>query len=516
MILDYNKISLGQALRTSAEQYAELPAIRFPGFNLSFAEVNQQSDALAAALVKIGIQTGDRVGLYCINCAEFAVVYCAIIKAGAVVVPINLLITINQVSYIAKDAGIKALFYHSALSEKAISLRSLIQEHIQIAIDPESQGADFYYPDLLQTPEPSPVVELDPQKDLAAILYTSGTTGFPKGAMLSHTNLLSNTCSVKTAMQFRSGEDCLFVVLPMFHSFAATVGMLTPLIHGLSFTPVVKFDPNLIAQVLTDTQSTIFLGVPSMYNLLLKQTDAQVANWSSVRFAISGAAALPFEVMQKFEEKFGFPIYEGDGPTECSPVTCINPIDGVCKPGSVGLAIPDVYFRICDDDGNDFPQGEIGEICVKGPNVMRSYWQLPKETKESFFGEWFRTGDLGYLDEDDYLFMVDRKKDMIIVNGMNVYPRIIEELLYSHEQIVEAAVVGEPDERRGEKVIAHVVLTEQAQINDKDIRNFCRANLGRHEIPRQIIIRDSLPKNATGKILKRELRKEGEIERGIC
>jgi long-chain acyl-CoA synthetase len=377
----------------------------------------------------------------------------------------------------------------------------------------ERSDADFE--SLLSQGQPAPAPDLDPMRDLAAILYTSGTTGHPKGAMLSHDNLVSNTRSVRAALQLRAGEDRLLVVLPMFHSFAATVGLLTPALHGLSMVPVIRFDPGLVSESIGLTGATVFLGVPSMYNLILRLGEEQARHWHRIRFGVAGGAAMPKELLKKFEQRFGFPIVEGDGPTECSPVTCVNPLDGERKPGSVGLPVPDVEFAIMDDAGNALPDGEIGEICVRGPNVMQGYWNLPEATAETFFDDWLRTGDLGYLDADGYIFMVDRKKDMVIVNGMNVYPRMVEEVLYQHPGILEAAVVGEPHPSHGEIVVAHVVAREGFDLDDHELKTFCREQLGQHQMPRRFVVHESLPKNATGKILKRELRRAGEVERGI-
>jgi long-chain acyl-CoA synthetase len=278
---------------------------------------------------------------------------------------------------------------------------------------------------------------------------------------------------------------------------------------------VPRFDPHLVTDTVEATGATICLGVPSMYNLLSRLPDDQVRRWRSVRFGVAGGAAMPVELLQRFEQRYGFPILEGDGPTECSPVTCVNPLHGVRKPGSVGLEIPGVEIRILDERGQPLPTGEIGELCVRGPNVMQGYWNLPEETAATFFGEWLRTGDLGYKDEEGYLFMVDRCKDMIIVNGMNVYPRMIEEVLYRYPGVHEAAVVGEPHESHGEIPVAYLVLAEGAAADAVHLREHCRESLGSYQMPRKFFFVDSLPKNAAGKILKRELRKQGELERGI-
>jgi len=503
--------SITQAFSARVKQHPLRVLVKQTSGNKTFEEIDQASDCLAAGMIQQGMEKGDRIALYCFNGAEFIVSYLAILKVGGIVIPVNLLQKPTEISFILADAQVKGLIYHAVFSQQVLAFDEQVRIDKKIVIG-NADLDGLSYESLMQNKVDFNDVDGE-SKDLAAILYTSGTTGFPKGAMLSHSNLLANTFSVKQAMCLNE-DDCLLVVLPMFHSFASTVGMLTPLLYGMSIAPVSKFDPKLVGDTIEQCQATVFLGVPSMYTLLLRQDRSYVTQWKSIRFAISGGAAMPASVMQSFEEKFNVIIYEGDGPTECSPVTCVNPIGGLKKINSVGLAVPDVSFKICDEDGREQKQGEIGEICVSGPNVMQGYWNLPKETNEVFFDSWLRTGDLGYLDEDHYLFMVDRLKDMIIVNGMNVYPRIIEDMLLTHASVIEVAVVGEPNALHGEVVIAHVVL-EDASIRAVELRKFCRENLGQHEVPKKIIIRESLPKNATGKIMKRELRKEGEIERGI-
>lgn len=279
---------------------------------------------------------------------------------------------------------------------------------------------------------------------------------------------------------------------------------------------VSQFDPKAVSAAIAEHGATIFLGVPSMYSLLLRVDDQARDQWASVRFCVSGGAAMPRALMASFEERFGIPILEGDGPTECAPVTCVNPLAGPRKPGSVGLPIPGVEMRIAGPDGTWLTDGEHGEVCVRGTNVMQGYWGLEAQTRESFFGDWFRTGDLGYRDTDGYFFLVDRIKDLIISNGMNVYPRMIEEVLYRHPDIADAAVVGKPHRLHGEIPIAFVVPEPGAQVDPARLRDWCKEHLGRHEIPRRIELRESLPRNAAGKILKRELRRHGELERGVA
>ncbi|MDD5035329.1 MAG: long-chain fatty acid--CoA ligase [Methylococcaceae bacterium] len=508
--------SLAHAFKAAAVQYPGRLALVSADGGMDYQTLDLQSDRLAAALAQEGVVKGDRIGLYCMNCAFFVVAYVGILKAGATVVPINLLLNPAEVAYILDDAGAKALIYHAAFAEMAVHLRnSVVSLKFSIGMGGETEGAKRWE-DMLKGDAPAPKIEFDAAEDIAAILYTSGTTGKPKGAMLTHANLLANTSSVQEAMQFRPGEDTVLVVLPMFHAFAATVGMLSTLFCGCTIAPLVRFEPELVARTIHETRATIFLGVPSMFTLLLRLKPESVALLESLRFCVSGGAALPVEVLQRFEALFGKTIYEGDGPTECSPVTCVNPNGGPTKPGTVGLPIPGVEMRIVGEVGVEpLLSGQVGEIAVRGPNVMKGYWNRPDDTREAFRDGWFLTGDLGTEDEDGYFSIVDRKKDLIIVNGMNVYPRVIEEVLYRFPAIREAAVVGEPHDLHGEIPIAYVSLLSSDGASEADIRAYCREHLGRHEIPRKIFILEELPKTATGKILKRELRKQGEVERGV-
>lgn len=504
------------ALRAAALEYGQQDALRFPGQAVSFAQIDASSDRLARHLLDQGLQEGERIALYCPNSTAFVIGYCAILKAGGVVVPLNLLHHPEELAYICSDAGVCGLLYHPVFATQVASFAPQVTSlGFQILMDESQPNSQWHT--LLNT-EATPVLSWPAQasSDLAVILYTSGTTGRAKGAMLSHGNLLANASSVFRVLKLHPGQDCLLVVLPMFHAFAATVGLLTPLLHGLCLAPVARFEPQLITDSIEATGASIFLGVPSMYNLLSRLPAEQIARWRSIRFGVAGGAAMPVELLKRFESLYGFPILEGDGPTECGPVTSVNPLDGVRKPGSVGLEIPDVEVSIRNDHGQPLVVGEIGEICVRGPNVMQGYWKRPEATVEVFFGDWLRTGDLGYKDEEGYIFMVDRKKDMIIVNGMNVYPRMIEEVLFAHPQVQEAAVVGEPHESHGEIPVAHIVLTAGSGLDVQTLREYCRAHLGSYQVPRKFVIREApLPKNAAGKVLKRELRKAGELERGI-
>ena len=490
----------------------------FQGRVLDYAALDRMTDVVAGGLAARGIEPGERVALYCINSDAFVAAYFGILKAGAVVVPVNLLLNPKEVGFILRDSGARAVIYFEAFAEAvqaACVSAEVVAFRVCIGASPAA-GDDVLWSALLAEAAPCPDVALDAAEDSAVILYTSGTTGRPKGAMLTHRNLVCNAWSARQAIPLVSGEDSLLVVLPMFHAFAATVGMLYPLLHGYTIHPLPKFDPAQVADTIEAEQIRFFMGVPSMYNVLLRLPEAYTPKLASLKFCVSGGAAMPQEIMRAFEQRFGKLIYEGDGPTECSPVTSVNPIGGLRKPASVGVPVPLVEMTIRDDDGRELPPGQMGEICVRAPSVMKGYWNLPDDTREAFFGDWFRTGDLGTVDEDGYFFIVDRRKDMIIVNGMNVYPRIIEELLYTHPAIHEVAVVGEPHPLHGEIPIAYVSFQEGKSATPAELRAFCRESLGRHEVPRRVHVVDALPTNAAGKIVKRELRRHGEIERGIA
>jgi long-chain acyl-CoA synthetase len=508
--------TISEHFRAAARRWAGAQVVVGCGRDLTFAALDAASDGVAGSMAAAGVGLGDRVGLYCPNGAEFVIAYMGILKTGACVVPINLMLNPLETGFILRDAGARALCYHATLAGPAgVALSEAPGVWLRVRIDGGADAGEADLEAMAASGLAPPAFNLDPALDLAAILYTSGTTGRPKGAMLSHRNLVANAASVMQALDLTPGRDRILVVLPMFHAFAATVGMLMPLLHGLSLIPVLRFDPRQVSAAIAARGATVFLGVPSMYALLLRLDDAALAQWGGVRLCVCGGAALPAAVMAAFEARFGIPVLEGDGPTECSPVTCVNPVAGPRKPGSVGPAIPGVAMRIAGPDGNTLPDGEHGEVCVRGPNVMRGYWGLPEETSASFFGDWFRTGDLGWRDADGWFYLVDRIKDLIITNGMNVYPRVVEEALYQHPDLAEAAVVAEPHPLHGELPIAYVVAKPGVSLAPAALREWCRARLGRHEVPRRILVREALPKNAAGKILKRELRRQGELERGV-
>ncbi len=508
--------SLPEHFRATAQRYADHPAIVDADHTVTYAELDELSDRIAAGLIERGTKPGDHVGLYGLNSATFVALYFGIQKAGATVVPVNLLLNPEEVGWILNDAEVHTLIYFAPFAPAVSSIRAnLSNVGTYICIGENlSDPSDLSFDALLNSEPRTLNSELDPG-GIAVIIYTSGTTGRPKGAMLTHRNLVSNALASGQALKLRPEGERFLVVLPMFHAFASMAGVIIPLLHGSSLVPLPKFDPALTAETIAATDATIFLGVPSMYNLLLRLPEKHTASIQKLRFCVSGGAAMPQEIMKQFEKRFGVLIYEGDGPTECSPVTSFNPIEDVRKPQSIGLAIPGVEMKIMDENGNEKPLNEPGEICVRGPNVMKGYWKQPEETAKAFFGEWLRTGDIGTEDEDHYFYIVDRIKDMVIVNGMNVYPRVVEEVLYRHKAVREAAVIGQPNKLHGEVPVAYISLKDGGEATAADIRSFCLDHLGRHEVPKKVTFMDELPKNAAGKIVKRELRKAGEVERGV-
>ncbi|HUV13551.1 MAG TPA: long-chain fatty acid--CoA ligase [Acidobacteriota bacterium] len=508
--------SLGEMIRGSSTQWGEKSAVIFQGQSTSYAVLEQMSNQFANALSRSGIGRGDHVALYCINSPWFIAAYFGIVKTGAAVVPINLLLNPKEVQYILSDSGASGLIYFDAFEPNLVAIGDSLTDLKELIVIGKPQSLEARpLTDVVATELPTfDIASADQKQDTAAVIYTSGTTGQPKGAMLTHRNLLHNVYSVVRALPIEH-EDVFIAVLPMFHSFGATACMMTPLSAGATVAAVPRFSPDEVGDTIVSTRATVFLGVPSMYTVFANVREDRKPDFSSLRFCISGGAALPGEVMKRFEEKYNVPILEGDGPTECSPVTSVNPFKGARKPGSIGLPVLGVEMRIVDEAGVELSTGDVGEIVVRGENVMKGYLNRPEETAEAFFGDWYRTGDVGYKDEDGYFYIVDRKKELIIVNGMNVYPRMVEEVLYKHPAVAEAAVVPEPNKLHGEVPRAVISLKPEMTATREEIIRLCKEHLGTHQLPRIIEFVQELPKTPTGKILKRALVRKGEVERGV-
>jgi len=509
--------SLASILVEAAAKLPHKIAVRFAGANTTFAELDAASNCIANGLIAKGVGPDDHVALYCINSSHFMMAYFGVLKTGATVVPINLLLHPEEVQYVLDDSECKAFIYHEVTDKAVAAIRpslKTVKEFIAIGNTNIAEADSFAR---LVTEESTTSVLVAPKQanDVAVILYTGGTTGLPKGAMLTHQNLLSNIASVIQALQLDQFEDTFITVLPMFHSFGATVGFLSPVAAGSKVVALPQFAPESTCKTIQDEKATIFMGVPTMYAMMANLPADQQYDFSSLRLCVSGGAAMPVSVLERFEKRYGVAIYEGDGPTECSPVTCVNPIGGKRKMLSVGLPIPGVEMKIMDDNGAELPVNSMGEVCVRGKNVMKGYWKQPEETAQSFHGEWFRTGDLGKMDEDGYFYLVDRRKDMIIVHGINVYPRQVEEVIFQHPAVAEAAVIGVPDDFHGEQIKAFIALKAGYDLKPNEIIQHCRKHLGRFEVPRRVEVLPSLPKSGAGKILKRKLRDmEAEKRKG--
>jgi long-chain acyl-CoA synthetase len=452
---------------------------------------------VAGLLRERGLEPGDRVGLMLPNVPYFAVIYYGILRAGGVVVPMNVLLKGREVNFYLSDPGAKHLFaWHDFAAPAREGAQAAGAEAIVVApgeFEALLDGAP-------SAPEDVPRAG----DDTAVILYTSGTTGTPKGAELTHDNLRTNAATTARTLYEATEADVLLGALPLFHAFGQTCALNTAVSVGACLTLIPRFDPRKALEMIERDKVTIFEGVPTMYHGML-HADAD-ADISSLRLCISGGAAMPVEVMRAFEEKFGAIILEGYGLSETSPVASFNHPHSERKPGSIGTPIAGVEMRAVGDDGEDVPQGEVGEIAIRGENVMKGYWNRPDATADVMRGGWFHTGDMATVDEDGYFFIVDRKKDMIIRGGYNVYPREIEEVLYEHPDVLEAAVIGVPDASLGEEVGAAVVLRPGRDASPEEIRAFVKERVAAYKYPRHIWFADELPKNATGKVLKREIR----------
>ncbi|MGG1661099.1 long-chain-fatty-acid--CoA ligase [Brevibacillus sp. NRS-1366] len=494
---------LNENLKQSAQNFPDHPAYIFLGESTTYAELNLQVDYLAAGLAKRGIGKGDSVALLMDNRPHFVSAYYAILRVGAAVVPMNPIYTPREISFILSNSKAKAVIALAALAPVMAEVKEQLPD-LELFIYTEPVGSEPAIDQLIAEAETgfeSPEMSED---DLAVILYTSGTTGQPKGAMLSHRNMASNAEAMGILFEL-TPQDRVVAVLPMFHVFCMTVCLNGPVRYGATMLIVPRFHPVEVVNTIREQQGTCFAGVPTMYNYMLQLPNATKDDFSSIRLCCSGGASMPVELLHKFEAKYELKILEGYGLSEAAPATAFNPLRGTRKPGSVGIDIPGVTNKIFDPEGNELPRGEVGELVVKGPNVMLGYLGLPEDTRAALKDDWLYTGDLARMDEEGYVYIVDRKKDMILVDGYNVYPREVEEVLYQHPAIIEAAVIGIPDEVHGEAVKAFVALKEVA-VSQEEIVAFCKEKLAKYKVPRQVEIVAELPKNSTGKILRRTLR----------
>ena len=515
-------LNLAVLLEDSAREAPQNTAVIFNETRLSYAQVNAAANQVAGALSGMGIEPGDKVALSCPNLPFFPIVYYGILKAGAVVVPLNVLLKSREIAYHLQDSDARAYFCFEGTDQLPMGQMGYggfqeadgCEHFVVITANPAAQSPFEGAPTLgmlMHNQAPTyPTVQTN-SDDTAVILYTSGTTGKPKGAELSHMNMLMNARISDNMYEVHLGEDVHLVSLPLFHSFGQSVQMNAGFYSRAAISLLPRFDPGAALGIMQRDGVTIFAGVPTMYWALLNYPDADKYDLQKIagnlRLAVSGGSAMPVEVMRGFERRFNVTILEGYGLSETSPVATFNRLDRPAKPGSVGLPVWGVDVRVVDEYDNDVAQGELGEIVIRGHNVMKGYYNKPEANEEAFRNGWFHTGDIGRVDEDGYIYIVDRVKDMIIRGGFNVYPREVEEVLMTHPAVSLAAVVGVQNEEYGEEVKAFVVLKEDAEdISEEELRAWAKENMADYKYPRQVEFRDTLPMNATGKILKRDLR----------
>jgi long-chain acyl-CoA synthetase len=491
--------NLATNLTETAAEHGDRTAFKLDDVELSYSVLEGSSARIAALLKSKGIEPGDRVGLMLPNVPYFPAIYYAILRAGAIVVPMNVLLKGREVKFYLEDSGAKFLFAWQDFAEAAEKGAEEAGTEC-ILVKP----GDFEK--LVLEHEPDLDVADRAGDDTAVILYTSGTTGTPKGAELTHSNLRQNCAVASKALGDFGPGDTLLGALPLFHSFGQTCTMNCAVLTGARVTMLPRFDPEKALEIIERDQVTVFQGVPTMYNAMLHADNADSVDASCLRICNSGGAAIPVELIRGFEEKFGCAILEGYGLSETSPVASFNHPDKERKPGSIGTPIEGVEMKVVDDDGNDVQQGDVGEIVIRGHNVMKGYWDRPDATEETITEDgWFHTGDMAKVDEDGYFFIVDRKKDLIIRGGYNVYPREIEEVLYEHPAVQEAAVLGVPDDSLGEEVGAAVVLNKGESLDADEVKAYVKEQVAAYKYPRKVWFVDELPKGPTGKILKREI-----------
>ena len=514
-------MTLTEMLEESCRIYSKKNALIFGKKRITYRQLNNQLTSVSYGLSRLGIKRNEKVAILLKNCPEYIVSYFAILKAGGIVIPLNFMLKEEELKYILDDASVPTIITSPEFMPTINRLKLRLERLKQVIVVGEKTPGTINFCDLLS--EPSPCAQgLDESlagekaldlktDDVAAILYTSGTTGHPKGVLLTHGNLISNVSSSIKAIKFTK-KDRFLCLLPMFHSFTWMACVLAPLYLGASIAIVESVKPfGKVVRNIIRNRITIFVAIPPIYNVLSNIPVPRILIsrllriFNPLRICVSGAASLAPEVLRKFEEKFRIPLLEGYGLTEASPVVSINP-QALRRPGSVGLPIAGVEVKVVDEYGNQLPLNKEGELLVKGENVMKGYYKLPEETKKTIKDGWLYTGDIAKIDENGYIYIVDRKTDMIIVRGLNVYPREIEEVLYFYPKVAEAAVVGIKDELRGEAPKAYVVLKEGEQAIEGELISFLRERLASYKVPRTIEFRDSLLKTSTGKILKRALR----------
>ncbi|MDR5708864.1 MAG: long-chain fatty acid--CoA ligase [Armatimonadota bacterium] len=531
--LAYPDLPLGELLREAARKYGDRTAVVFFGRRISFRVLDALTDRFAVGLQRLGVRKGTPVSLHLPNCPQFVIAYYGILKAGGVVVPHNPLYTEREIAHQLRDSGaevaitLSLMYPRVAAASRDTRVREIVYTGIHEYMPPllrllyplkarrEGQWVEVRrtagvrpFGELLRDGVPQPVRVAS--EDPAVYLYTGGTTGTPKAAVLTHRNLVCN-CLQTAAWNsdFRPGEERALAVIPFFHSYGMTAVMNYAIWGGVTMILLPRWEPRMVLEAIRRYQPTMFHGVPTMYMALLGNPELLRYDLHSIRVCISGAMALPQEVQRRWEETTGGKLVEGYGLTEASPVTHCNPILGHRRPGSIGVPLPDTDARVVDPEtGEEVPPGEVGELVVRGPQVMQGYLNQPEETAAALREGWLFTGDMVWQDPDGFFYIVDRKKEMINVGGLKVYPREVEEVLYRHPAVQEAAAIPAPDLERGEVVKAFVVLRPGMQASAEELIAHCRRELAPYKVPRMVEFRDQLPKSLIGKVLRRVLAEE--------
>ncbi|MFX1369648.1 MAG: long-chain fatty acid--CoA ligase, partial [Promethearchaeota archaeon] len=530
--IDYPEMNLYQILDDSARDFGGRPAIWFQKRRITYKEFKDIADRLATALVNLGVKQGDVVAMMIPNFPQFLFSFYGILKAGAIVTACSVLLTERELAYQLNDSGAEIIIAHDTQLEKINAIKDRTRlKHIIITNvfdyvpgakrDPPELSGTMQFLNLIRDTKPNPPeVKINPKEDLAILQYTGGTTGLPKGAMLTHYNLVSNCIATYswTASEMERGKDTGLTNLPLFHIYGMTVAMNSWIYNAsaIALNPDPR-DHKSLFEVIRDTKPGMFPGVPTMYMRLLERDDLEdyAKDLKCIRFCNTGAAPMPPEVLKEFEERTGAVIIEGFGLTEASPVTHVNPIKGTRKIGSIGIPISDTEAKIVDinDHTKIIPQGEEGEIIIRGPQVMKGYWNKPDATAHQIRDGWLLTGDIGKMDEDGYFYVVDRKKDMIIVSGFKVYPREVEDVLFEHEAIENAAVIGLPDPMTpGSEIVKAYIMLKDGYKESEDliaeIKEFVRGSVSPYKVPKSIEVRKELPETLVGKVLRKDLKEQ--------
>ncbi|MDP2897164.1 MAG: long-chain fatty acid--CoA ligase [bacterium] len=503
-------MNLKTMLESSAGKSPGKKLLFFEDRSATYADFNAEANRLAHALMEsLSVEKGDRVGILLRNRPEFLTALYAVWKCGAVVVCVNTFLKPDEICFVLNDCEVKALITEGMFVECLKPIRHRLQTLESVVLMDMEPPDESYYSSADFTKGRSsenPDVSISPEDD-AVFVYTSGTTGIPKAAVLSHHNLISNVDSCQQHLSL-TPNDRFLLVLPMFHSFCLTVNCILPVYCGGSIVMLESIrDFEKMLQAVIAHKPTVLAGMPQLYNVLVNAALPEaVRNAFTFRACVSGSAPLPEAVLKAFAAKFPCPLLEGYGLSETSPAAAINPLDGVRKVGSIGIAIANVEIKIFDENDNEVPVGEVGELVIRGPNVMKGYYKRPEETADVLRSGWLHTGDIGKVDEDGYFYILDRKKELIISKGMKVYPRQIEELLYAHPKVVDAAVVAKPHELHGEIPVAFISVKEGVEVSKAEFLEYLRPRVAPYKVPREVIFVKEFPRAPTGKILKKELR----------